>query len=750
MKVKVVAGAIIAIIGIGLIAFTVSQSQAQSNVDSDHLAKFAALIQYIRSEPTPADVHADNIPLLSVANSNLSGIYITGFITPYTGETPEQVKARLRSVPEEDRFIAVMVESYRLASNPLLLDIIHQLLPLYYVDLFTTSDLGGAPGFMARADIQTLADTFDSADYAIPAPSVTGGTQPAPVPAIKAPAGTGDAGVINIAIRNVPPGVGLGSAQLTDAIHYWGVGEVTMKMEDVGVVAPMLATSWELDFEEGQSIPYGATLKIRDDVIFHGQGLGSRSNNGGSWGPMTAEDIAFTINDGNAAINTDSIHWQAGEFAVVFGDNPAVAVDDTTLQVTFANYGGNTIYDPRWNANLMNDAAPAYSVQSLNRYNTVGETEMRDTNFIGTGPLHIIEWTPNNRAVLEPVPYNHWNANAKVDRIIFTQVPGQDAQVAAMRTGEVDAAPIPLKILPPMLEGGFKAADNGLARHASVVFSGNLWETEHILSGAPLDTAAVYMRDLPWISNPNPSDSGKCPAGCSDFEEGRLVRNALARAVNRTEINESLLHGIGHPIHLNQFSPNNPNWQSKWEYPYDPDAAKALLAEAGYPNGFDIPLYAQNPGGYQEIADAIARYWEDIGVKTAVQKYAYSVYRPSIVARATTMPWVTDCDDGRSAWPWEWPKSADYTSLTRGGFGCGVEIKKVADTWIAVNGESDPAKQIELNNELAQYLYDHAVSFGVVGIPGPITYNPNKIASWPMDTALYSSWNNPEDIVPAR
>ena len=65
-------------------------------------------------------------------------------------------------------------------------------------------------------------------------------------------------------------------------------------------------------------------------------------------------------------------------------------------------------------------------------------------------------------------------------------------------------------------------------------------------------------------------------------------------------------------MHLNQFSPTNPNWQSRWEYPYDPAEAGRLLDEAGYPlrNGkrFDIPLFAPKSGGYQEIADAIAGY----------------------------------------------------------------------------------------------------------------------------------------------
>ncbi|MCY4651958.1 MAG: ABC transporter substrate-binding protein, partial [Dehalococcoidia bacterium] len=478
--------------------------------------------------------------------------------------------------------------------------------------------------------------------------------------AISAPAVTGDVGIINIAITDVPPGVGLGSAQLTDAMHYWGVGEVTMKFVDPGVVAPMLAESWELDLDMGS--PVGATLKIRDNAIFHGQGLGDRSNMGESWGPVRAQDVAFTINDGNGAVNTASIHWQAGDFATMFGNNEAIAADDRTLKLTFAvDAEGNTLYDPRWSAGLLNDAAQAFSVQSLNRYETVGETEMKDTPFIGTGPLHVVEWVQDDTAILEAVPYDHWDTNSKVDRIVFKEVGEQNTQIALMETGEVDAAPILLRSVPRMLEGGFAIQDNGLAGQASVSFSGNLWETEHVLFGTPLDTAAVYMRDLPWISNPNPDDGGACPAGCSDFEEGVLVRNALARAINREEINEFLMNGIGHPIYLNAFSPNNPNWQSKWEYEYDPMKASELLAQAGYPNGFEMPLYAPNPGGYQELADAIAGYWEEIGVRTAVQKYAYSVYRPTIVARPTPMPWVTERDAGKGTCPGARPRSGHST-----------------------------------------------------------------------------------------
>ena len=75
-------------------------------------------MRYIGSDPTPSDVRADWLPLFDLANATFSSRYITGFITPFTGETPQQVEQRLQSVPEQHRFTAVLVESYRLADRP--------------------------------------------------------------------------------------------------------------------------------------------------------------------------------------------------------------------------------------------------------------------------------------------------------------------------------------------------------------------------------------------------------------------------------------------------------------------------------------------------------------------------------------------------------------------------------------------------------------------------------------------------------
>ena len=162
-----------------------------------------------------------------------------------------------------------------------------------------------------------------------------------------------------------------------------------------------------------------------------------------------------------------------------------------------------------------------------------------------------------------------------------------------------------------------------------------------------------------------------------------------------------------------------------------------------------MPLFAPVPGDDAEIADAVAGFFDEIGVITSVQKFSYSVFRPTIVARSTTLPWVTQCDDGKSTWPWDWPKSQDHTSLTRGGFGCGIEIPVVANGWVAAAAEPDPAKRVLLNNAVAEYLFQQAISPGVVGQPAPITYNPLSIAEWPMNPALFAPVTDYERIVPA-
>ena len=565
--------------------------------------------------------------------------------------------------------------------------------------------------------------------------------KPAPVP-VNVPASKGAVGTMTFAITDVAPGVGLGSAQVDDDFHYYGVAEVTFMASKENPVEPMLATGWALEGDFS-----GGTITLRQDVRFQSPGFAG----GADFGYMSAEDLAYTINDGNGAINTTSIHWQAGDFGATFGANPLVAVDATTVSFKFATKAdGTPAFDPRWNANLMNEAGQAFNIQSTAVRDQMGEDWMRDNPLISTGPLQIVSWVQDDKGVLEKVPYDHWRKNSQVDRITFIEVEEESTKVAMLSTGEIDGSEISVKSAFSLLDGGFASGGNGGATQEGVFFPGNLWETHNALSGEPLDTAAVYMRELPWIGDPNKP---------GDRDQAKLVRNALARAFDRDLINQVFLNGIGWPVHVEYFSTRNPRWQSKWEYPYDPAEAERLLEEAGFPrraNGvrFEMPLYigpdAGGPTGIPgEMGEAIAGFWTEIGIDVPVLKYSYSAYRPGVVARATTVPWLTSCDEGQESIPWDWPKGAPITSLTRGGFSCGYEVPFVVEKWFETAALSDAVARSKINDEVAQYLFEEALGIGVVTVPAFITYNPSSIASWEMRPALFVGVTAYENIVPA-
>lgn len=114
------------------------------------------------------------------------------------------------------------------------------------------------------------------------------------------------------------------------------------------------------------------------------------------------------------------------------------------------------------------------------------------------------------------------------------------------------------------------------------MFPGNLWETTNALTGEAIDfpSHGVFVREIPWVGNPHNPEDADNPSGIDDMEQARLVRQALARSVDREAIVEHVLGGVGQPVHVTYFSTFNPNWESQYEYPYDPAEAGRMLDQA--------------------------------------------------------------------------------------------------------------------------------------------------------------------------
>ncbi len=562
---------------------------------------------------------------------------------------------------------------------------------------------------------------------ATPIPTAT----PLPiVPVEPAPQPKNEYGEISVAVFNIAPGVGLGSAQApVEAMQYWGVGEGLFAVDNDGRTVGKLATDWELAAD--LSI---ATVTLREDVVFHD-----------GYGSFSADDVVFTMNDGNSNTNSTSIHGQAGDFAAIFEET--TKIDDYTVQFNFTDGG----FDPRWNGNFLNEQAQGTAFFSKAAFDQNGADWLRE-NIVSTGPFEVVEWIQDDRAVLSAVDYDHWFATPEIQTLRFTEVPEPSTRVAFLRTGDVDIAEaVPLKDIRPLVESGFKAESiTRSGRVHQIIFSGNYWEDTHARTGEPLDrTGSGYcVHDIPWVGCNIPGKQA------GDMEEAREVRWALAKAIDRELLVETILDGFGTVGSIEYVDTTADYFDDRWLIPYNPEEALAHMAGTAWPTGrFPIGIWTGgelggSSGTNAEINDAVAGMWKELWPDMDLQvfKSAYSIIRPSLVGRTNTIPYAGDCDEGSTAIPFDWPHGLTETSLTRGGFGCGIEIPEIASTFQKVAVESDLAERVSLNSALVDYLYDQMIFAGTVQVPVLTVYNPNSIAEWVGTSSAFAGSNEFEHI----
>lgn len=588
-------------------------------------------------------------------------------------------------------------------------------------------------------DTKTVTETVIVVATATPGGGAAGPTATA-VPVDPSDLPDSKSGSGNVVMAIIGAALDTGGGSLPDApmgsARFWGAGESLFSPGETDWDVPMLAESWELATDQSS-----VTITLNKGIQFHKD-----------WGELKAEDMAWVINRTNPALNPESIAASAANFTSLFGETPVEAIDEYTIRAEFEGF------EVRWASGFLNQEASGglTSIATPKKaFDDNGRDWLRD-NFIGTGPFQLKDFKTGVSATFEKVPYDHWRKNAQINEFRVISVPEEATRIALLQTGETDVAFVDPKDLARMRQAGFIEVSAGQGQQEGVMFPGNLWETTNALTGEPIDFPAsgVYVREIQWTGNPFAPDDDNNPPGMTDMEQARLVRQALARAVDRDAIVEHVLGGVGDPVHVTYFSVNNANWDSAFEYPYSVAEANRLLDEAGYPKDgntrFQMPLFVgpelgggSGPAG--EIGDAIAGFWQEVGIDVQVLKYAYAVFRPGLVSRTTVVPMLTGCDDGQESFPFDWPKGLVQTTLTRGGFSCGFESPEILNLYQAVKGEPDRAERIKLNKEYLEYMHNWALFPGFVTVPKAWFANPNHIAEWKM--TLGNSYNSPENIV---
>lgn len=223
---------------------------------------------------------------------------------------------------------------------------------------------------------------------------------------------------------------------------------------------------------------------------------------------------------------------------------------------------------------------------------------------IGTGPYNLVSFTPGDRVVAQANP-NYWGEKVFWDKVDYKYTANAASRTAALLAGDVDVID--------------KVSVSDLAK---------------LQSDAKVSVFAyngLRAMILQPSFNPAPSkfitDASGKPLEKNPLLDVR-VRKALSLAINRDAIADRILQG-GVTV-ANQWMPDgsigyNPEIKN---IAFDAEQAKALLAEAGYPNGFNLSVHVPTDRYplAPETIQAVAQFWTRIGVKTNVEVVPWAVY----------------------------------------------------------------------------------------------------------------------------
>ena len=347
---------------------------------------------------------------------------------------------------------------------------------------------------------------------------------------------------------------------------------------------PRLATSWK------QTAPTVWRFELRKGVQFH------------DGTPFTADDVVFTMGrimaDGS---DMKSYGTDVKETRKI--DEHTIEIETKAPQPILPQILSQVyIMSKKW-CEANNATKP------VDRRKGVENTASFKTN--GTGPFHVRERQPNVRTVFVRNP-NYWGkVEGNVQEVIFTPIASPATRVAALLSGQVDVMePVPVQDIA-------RVNNNAATR---------------VLTGPELRTIFLGMdqkRDELLFS----SVKGKNP-----FKDKR-VRQAFYQAIDIEGIKKTVMRDASRPTAL-MVGPGINGWSAEQDKrpPYDVEAAKKLMADAGYGSGFEVTMNCPNDRYVNDaqICQAVAANLARINVKINLQAETKGTYFPKILRRDTS------------------------------------------------------------------------------------------------------------------
>jgi len=360
---------------------------------------------------------------------------------------------------------------------------------------------------------------------------------------------------------------------------------------------PALATSWKM--VDARTWRFA----LRPNVKFH------------DGTPMTADDVVFSI--GRALAKTSQRAFQ------LRGVTGARRVDELTVDVLLAAPDA-VLPEKMIFVGIMSRAwAEKHGVQQPQDFNAKQETHaVRNAN--GTGPFVLKRYEPDARTVLAANP-NWWGrgtafGSGNLTEVVYAVIQSDATRMAALATGEADFV-----IDPPFQDIARLAQDRRL-KFASTT-----------------DIGTQYLGFDQWRAELESSDA----RGRNPFRDLR-VRRAVYQAIDIDSIVAKVLRGQASPTG-SFVSPLVTGYLPELErrLPYDPATARALLKDAGYPNGFTVQLDCVNVTFRAAVCQAITAMLAQVGIRATFQPSPSALFFPKLTQATSSFfefGWIPTTD----------------------------------------------------------------------------------------------------------
>jgi peptide/nickel transport system substrate-binding protein len=434
------------------------------------------------------------------------------------------------------------------------------------------------------------------------------------------------------------------------------VYEALIERDKKLVLRPSLAESWQ------QTSPTTWRFKLRAGVKFH------------DGTPFTADDVVFSYE--RARANTSQLR------AYAIASGMPRKIDDLTVE--FTTNGPNPIeLEHVATINIMSRAWCEANRATKPQNYTEKEDMITAHQANGTGAYMLKSREPDIKTVLVKNP-NWWGIKAglwegNADEVIYLPIVSDATRMAALMSGEVDLVNDPPPQDVPRLKQspGVKVLEGSENR---IVFIG-------------MD----QKRDELLYSNVK----GKNP-----FKDKR-VRQALYQAIDIEAIRTTTMRGLSQPSGALLPSPVQSTPELEKRLPFERAKAKQLLADAGYPNGFEVTLDCPNTRyvNDEKICQALAAMWAQIGVTINVNAMPRANYFPKLEKTDTSMymlGWGGGAIDGIFILQ---PVLASYTGKGDGDYNYGRYTNPRLDELIAkVKVDMNPDQRLaEIREALAAH-----------------------------------------------